>query len=336
MNRPKKLYIYHSKYYNPYQNLATETFLLENLEPDEFIMYLWQNERTVVIGKNQNPYKECALETMEKEGVLLARRPSGGGAVFHDLGNLNFTFLASEKNFNIPNQLEIIINALKTLGVGVQKSGRNDIVLNGRKFSGNAFYKSGQNCLHHGTIMLNVNIEQVARYLQVSATKLAAKGVDSVPARVINLREVLPQITADHLKLALAQALEKQFGLQSQWYNTARLSRPRIDALEKMYSESGWVHGKNFAAMFEFQKRFEWGEIIVCLNSDHGIITSSQIFSDSLHPQIIEKVENILSGLPFSKIQISDALRQLQNEAGEGTEKEIIKDIALFFDEQKI
>ena len=135
-----KLYIYESTGVDPYENIATEKYLLENVQAGSCILYLWQNKNTVVIGRNQNAWAECRTSLLEQEGGKLARRLSGGGAVYHDLGNLNFTFLTCEDEHNIDRQLSVIQEACKRLGIETEKSGRNDLLASGHKFSGNAFY----------------------------------------------------------------------------------------------------------------------------------------------------------------------------------------------------
>lgn len=140
--------VVHSNSYDPWFNLALEEYLLNSISGDEVVFYLWQNQNTVVIGNNQNSWKECRIDELNSNAGKLARRLSGGGAVFHDLGNLTFTFLASNDNFNINKQLHVILNALKDFGIDAEFSGRNDIEVLGKKFSGNAFYYGDKGNYH--------------------------------------------------------------------------------------------------------------------------------------------------------------------------------------------
>ena len=203
----RRLLVCRSRSFDPYENLALEEALLSRVGEGELILYLWQNEGTVVIGRNQNPWKECRTALLAEEGGHLARRLSGGGAVFHDRGNLNFTFLMNEADYDLPRQLTVLERACRSLGIPAQRSGRNDLLAEGRKFSGNAFYKHNGKAYHHGTLMLDVDMERVSRYLSPSKAKLAAKGVDSVRSRVVNLREFVPELTIERLADALVDAL---------------------------------------------------------------------------------------------------------------------------------
>ena len=217
---------------DPYENLALEEALLDRVSPGELILYLWQNERTVVIGRNQNPWKECRTALLAEEGGRLARRLSGGGAVFHDLGNLNFTFLMAAEDYDLPRQLTVLERACQSLGIPAQRSGRNDLLADGRKFSGNAFYKHNGKAYHHGTLMVDVDLEKVQRYLSPSKAKLAAKGVDSVRSRVVNLREFVPTLTVAQLAAALVAAL-------ADVYNAARAICPLGESPVTSHQSSG-------------------------------------------------------------------------------------------------
>ena len=232
-----KLLIYTSENYDPYENLAKEKLLLDNVKEDEMILYLWQNQNTVVIGKNQNAYAECATELLKKDGINLARRLSGGGAVFHDLGNLNFTFISSTQNQSTENNLKIIALACKMSGIETLVSGRNDILAEGRKFSGNAFYNSKGKSYHHGTILICADEDKLSRYLTPSKAKLKAKGVKSVRSRIINLSEINPDISCDIMKENLIKAFEDFYAIKPETIKT--LNESEIKRLSEEEREEG-------------------------------------------------------------------------------------------------
>ena len=195
-----RLGIYETTSVNPHRNLAMEKYLMDNTEPGMCILYLWQNQNTVVIGRNQNAWLECRTSLLEEEGGKLARRLSGGGAVFHDLGNLNFTFLMCKEDYDLDKQLSVIQKACSYAGIAVEKSGRNDLLAEGRKFSGNAFYQNRTHAYHHGTLMVNVDRDKLGRYLSPPKAKLEAKGIASVRSRVVNLTELAPSLTIATMK----------------------------------------------------------------------------------------------------------------------------------------
>ena len=208
----EKCYYIKSSSINPYYNLALEDYLFHNIPANSLVFFLCQNQNTVMIGKNQNAYKECHLQTMEEDHCYLARRSSGGGAVFHDLGNLNFSFIMYMDNFDIQKQTQCIAYALRSLGIPAYLSGRNDIEVNGMKVSGNAYLTEKEHCLHHGTIMLNVDKKLMNKYLNVSDKKIQAKGYDSVYSRVANITDFKKDITMKKLQDAVLQTVANNYG----------------------------------------------------------------------------------------------------------------------------
>ena len=201
---------------DPYTNLAIEACLMGSARSGEPVLYLWQNERTVVIGRNQCASAECDVERLEREGGHLARRRSGGGAVYHDLGNLCFTFVTTPEEYDQAAQTGVILDAVRALGIDAERTGRNDLVVgDGRKFSGHAYQHTGVASCHHGTIMVAVDVDALGRYLTVSPEKLRAKGVRSVRSRVTNLRALDPGITVEDLKDALRSAFATAWGVPS-------------------------------------------------------------------------------------------------------------------------
>jgi lipoate-protein ligase A len=203
--------IIHTKTLDPWWNLAVEEYLLYNLEKDKCVLYLWQNQNTVVIGRNQNAWRECRTKLLEEEGGRLARRLSGGGAVFHDTGNLNFTFLVNRGDYNLEKQVGVILSAVKKVGIAAEMTGRNDMTVDGKKFSGNAFCFRKFNAYHHGTILVSADIGKLTRYLQVSTEKIRSKGIESVQSRVTNLAEYNPDLTIEEISAALTPSFASAF-----------------------------------------------------------------------------------------------------------------------------
>lgn len=297
-----------SSTFNPYKNLALEEYLMFSCGKSQCILYLWQNKKTVVIGKNQNPWKECRVENLRRDGGHIARRLSGGGAVYHDTGNLNFTFLARRDNYNVSKQLDVIIKAVRKLGITAVKSGRNDILADGRKFSGNAFYRTGNFCYHHGTIMIDVDTDALSRYLSVPKDKLRAKGVSSVKSRVTNLRNINGDITVALLKKSMISAFEEVYALDAAPLKKTSISIEKLSPLEEKFSSWDWIYGENPAFENEFSYRFNWGSLDLHINAERGRIADAVVYSDCLDTDFIPQLENILKNVKYDKSEICRAL----------------------------
>jgi lipoate-protein ligase A len=289
----------YSDSYDPWYNLALEEYLLNHVQTGEIILYLWQNDHTVVIGKYQNAWKECRCEMLEQEGGKLARRLSGGGAVYHDLGNLNFTFIMDKDLYDLEKQLQVILDAVNNLGIRAEFTGRNDITVEGRKFSGNAFCFLANAVYHHGTLLVDTDFARLSRYLQVSKEKMKAKSIecDSVQSRVVNLAGLQPDITIEAMKEKLKASFEKLYGGEltpiKVDYNE------ELDKLYKQYSSWEWRYGETPEFDLSLQKRFVWGEIDMGLSVEEGKITDAVIYSDAMDTSIIEALKQLLPGLPF-------------------------------------
>ncbi|HKL80013.1 MAG TPA: lipoate--protein ligase [Mobilitalea sp.] len=296
---------------NPYKNLALEEYLLHQVGDEECILYLWQNERTVVIGRNQNPWKECRLKELEADGGRLVRRLSGGGAVFHDLGNLNFTFLAAKDNYDVDKQLEVIVKAVNRLGIPAVKSGRNDITVDGRKFSGNAFYSDGKHCYHHGTLLVDVDMTKLSLYLNVSKDKLVSKGVDSVKSRVTNLREYAAELTIEKMKERLISAFGEVYSLTPTLLELPEDDSLIIQQLEEKFSSWDWKFGRKMEFSDSLSRRFTWGDIEIKLVVEAGIIKECAVYSDALETELLEQLPVYLKGSPFTARAMVEALERV-------------------------
>lgn len=283
---------------NPYLNLAVENHLLKTNNRDTISMFLWKNRHTVVIGANQNPFSECDLDKLIGDGGFLARRNTGGGAVYHDLGNINFSFVAHQSNFNILKHFSVIQNALRDYGLETSISGRNDLTFEGRKFSGNAFSNSKSNCLHHGTLLIKSDMEKISRYRIVKPVKLMKHGVKSVANRIINLSEVA-NITSDNIMPHLIDAFENIYENKANILDFEELSNiPEVQRTSDLYGSEKFLYGKwrSFNANYSFQ--YDWGNVEIAMTIDEkkAVITSIEIASDSLYPDAINQTCELLTG----------------------------------------
>ena len=296
----ERLLTYESGSYDPFLNLAIEQHLLDTLESGCCLLYLWQNENTVVIGKNQNPWRECRVSLLEQEGGHLARRLSGGGAVFHDLGNLNFTFLVPSSDYDLGKQQRVLLEAVRRFGIPAELSGRNDLTAVGRKFSGNAFYHNGPRSYHHGTLLVDVDGEKLTRYLTPTKAKLEAKGVPSVRSRVVNLIELCHSLTVDGLKQALADAFRSVYGLESRPKELTEADQARIAALRETYSNWAWRFGQRLPFTFRTEGRFAWGGVELQLQISEGVIQQAAVYSDDMDFSFPPTLEKALAGCRFA------------------------------------
>ncbi len=293
---------------DPYYNLALEELLFETQKG--FCLYLWQNKNTVVIGRNQNAWKECRISLLEEEGGRLARRSSGGGAVFHDLGNLNFTLTVPAAAYDIPRQLSVILSAVRSLGIAAQFTGRNDIITErGAKFSGSAFRRSADVCMHHGTLLIDTDMEKLGRYLMPSKAKLAAKGVDSVRSRVMNLSEELPSLTVDKMKDVLADAFQREYG-PAQLLEETALDPARLREKAARYASWEWNKGASPSFDVSLSNRFPWGEITLDLSLKDGCINTVKVWSDSMDETFAPLLEKALSFRRFDPSAMAEAARR--------------------------
>ena len=304
-----KIRIFTATSTDPYQNLATEKFLMDTTAEDECTLYLWQNQNTVVIGHNQNAWAECRTTLLENEGGKLARRLSGGGAVFHDLGNLNFTFLVAKDNYDLDKQLSVIQRACAKAGITAEKSGRNDLLAEGGKFSGNAFYNNKTHAYHHGTILVDVDMDKLSRYLSPSKAKLESKGVASVRSRVINLKELVPELTIPLMASYMIAAFEEVYDCKAVETVLTADDQKVIDATAEEYGSWDYLYGAPLAFSFTCEGRYPWGGIQIQLEAKQGFVEQVKVYSDSMDWALPEAVETALTGCRFTLSDLQAAIR---------------------------
>ncbi len=288
---------------DPYHNLALEKYLFDTNEPDSCLLYLWRNEKTVVIGHNQNAFNECNLAVMETDGITLVRRLSGGGAVYHDLGNLNFTFICPKKDFDEAGQSSIILDALAHLGIRAERNGRNDLLADGKKFSGHAYYHHGNTSYHHGTLMVSVDKDKLSRYLNVSVLKLNDKHVRSVRSRIINLNELNPDISIDSLRKNLIRSFSEHYFLPVSFISEKELDKAQISRLTEYFADHDHNYGSSKQLPLTREARFSWGTVRIEYELREDIITDVMIYSDSLQTDYLSELPSLIRGKNINRLE---------------------------------
>jgi lipoate-protein ligase A len=305
---------------NAFVNLATEEYLFNHVETDRPIMFLWRNGPTVVIGKHQNPWKECKVAEMEAKGVTLARRRSGGGAVYQDLGNSIFTFLNSKADHSLDRNFGILQRAIESLGVKTTFSGRNDVLVDGRKISGSAFKNLADRSYHHGTVLVNINKDDVERYLTVNKLKLQSKGVDSVRQRITNLTDFTSSATHEALSEALIREFCQAYGQDPASISVEELQEaellkiPELRSIHDELSSWAWRFGHTPEFQLNLETRFPWGIIDLYITYEDGKITESKLFSDTLYPAFVDAVQKNIVGATYNASGINQALDKAKTE----------------------
>jgi lipoate-protein ligase A len=341
--RPPVLRVVQSNIHEAYFNIALEERLFaahtqrradESPTPStvDHTLFLWCNKPCVIMGKHQNPYREVHMETMRKEGVDLVRRKSGGGCVYQDAGNAIFTFISRDVPEAKEEHNDILLQSLKKLGVTAKASGRNDIEVadSGRKISGCAFKRDRGWLMHHGTMLIDVDMQALPRFLSPSKAKLAAKGVASVAARVTNLKTLVPILTNTQWDRTLADTFRTAFGPNAQVGEVEHFSDkeaalkadPELARVHDELKSFEWVYGSSPEFTHEFSNRFSaWGSVDIGFKVGKGhVIEAVNIYSDSLTPAMIECVKQNLQTLmeqkrPYGRAEVERVLVQAEEQA---------------------
>lgn len=314
-----KAYFFLCESNDGWRNLAADEYFLNHIGKDEILLHIYINAPAVIIGKNQNAWRECNLKAMEADGVKLVRRISGGGAVYHDLGNVNFSFIAHRDIYDVSRQMNVILRSVRELGIQAEFSGRNDLLAEGKKFSGNAFCVRGEGRQHHGTLLLSADLSKLPGYLNVSDAKLKSKGVSSVRSRVCNLCEFNAEITNESMIEALKKGFAQEYGDFQNWELDAA-AREEIEALYEKQSSWQWRLGQAPRFDLELKNRFDWGEIQVLLSFKQAHVSEVQVYSDALDTEIAEQLVQMLQGARFTAKDLAAAVlpekKELEEIAG--------------------
>lgn len=283
---------------------------MDTLPEETAILYLWQNSHTIVVGRNQNPWYECRVEEFLESGGKIARRLSGGGAVYHDMGNLNFTFVLPKTEFDVPRQLSVIRKAVGAFGLEAIQSGRNDLLIGERKFSGNAFYKAGHSAYHHGTLLIDCDMQTLAGYLIPNEQKLQYHGVQSVQSRVVNLKSLVQDISVETLQCELFRAFTAVYQQKPAVLDEMMLDQHTLGAIAAQFADPDWIYPSALPYTFTVAERFPWGGVTVKLLVENGVIRNAKLFTDAMEAGLFSLLEQALTGCPYLISAINGRLKQ--------------------------
>lgn len=296
---------------DPRINLAIEEYALKNLDIEDTYLLFYINEPSIIIGKNQNSVEEINTKYVEDNGIHVVRRLSGGGAVYHDHGNLNFSFITKDDGESFHNFKKFtapVVEALKSLGVNAEMSGRNDLLAEGRKISGNAQFSTKGRMFSHGTLLFDSEIEHVVSALNVKKDKIESKGIKSIRSRVANIKEFLKEdITIEQFRQLLLEAIFKTKDIpeyeltKEDWKNIHELSKER-------YQNWDWNYGKSPKFNLQHSHRFPVGQIDIRLDVTKGKIENCKIYGDFFGVGDVSEIEELLIGVKYEKAEIAQAI----------------------------
>lgn len=298
---------------DPYYNMAFDEYCLESLPVDEPVFYLWQNRPSVILGYNQEVNTEVNLDYLKEKDIALVRRVTGGGAVYHDLGNLNYTIVGRSEDLerDYPHYAGLMMQALQSIGVPAALSGRNDILVEGRKVSGFAKRVCKDRLMVHGTLMYDVDLEVLTQVLCPPESKLMSKGIASVRSRVANLKKYLPELTDIQMfGHQLEDSLSNHY--EDTEYKLSEVDKRYIRRLaEEKFARWDWIYGRSPRATLVQSARLACGTVEVNLTIKENRIDSCRFGGDFIGNLPVSELEKSLKGVPYERTSVRNALSDM-------------------------
>ncbi len=304
------MFVLQSDSLDPYRNLAVEDHLLDRAAELAPGLFLWRGRSSVVIGKHQNPWRECRLAALRAADGVLARRVSGGGAVYHDEGNLNYAFICSRSTFDKDTQYAVVCRALSRLGINAVRMGKSSIGVGANKISGNAFCHRRQGVLHHGTLLVHARLEHVREFLKGRDASYETHAVASEPAPVANLCDYMPSLTVKSVADAITAAFGEQCGVAGELQGAETLAEADIAEREARMRTWDWCFGRTPAFAVSAVGSFPWGTARLRFRVEKGRVASVDATCDALAPEAIAALQEAPRGCRYDSLEVAEAVRK--------------------------
>ena len=273
-----------------YRNLAIEKHLMDTLPDATAVLYLWQNRRAVVVGRNQDPWKECAVGALLSEGGQAARRLSGGGAQYHDMGSLHFSLVVPKPMFDISRQWSVIGMALAAMGIQTRMC-RSGLIAPGGLCCDGAYFKSSAAALHHGTLLVDTDLGQLDRFLSAEEGARPSEGL-------CTLARSLPGLAVAAVQEAIYHAFAHVYGGAPAMLDERTLDQHSIRQLTEQFSDSRWIFPREETFSLQFSERFPWGGVTVKMRTEGAVIRAARLYTDAMEAGLFPLIEQALTGAP--------------------------------------